>query len=152
METYSDMVMRIAYQHCFNKSDSEDITQEVFSKLLDHIGFLKDDKAIIKAWLIRVTVNLCKDYNKSAIYRRQLPLDEEAVGEFCWEDGEQELWDALKQLQPLYRTILYMFYWEGYKIKEIAQILRMKENTVSSSLTRARKKLKDILTEGDGAL
>lgn len=151
VETYSDMVMRIAYQHCFNKSDSEDITQEVFIKLMDRVSLLKDDKEAIKAWLIRVTVNLCKDYNKSAWYRLQTPLDAEAEEEFRWEDSERELWDALEQLRPVYRTILYMFYYEGYKIKEIAQILRMKENTVSSRLTRARKELKDILTEGDGA-
>lgn len=150
VETYSDMVMRIAYQHCFNKSDSEDITQEAFIKLMDHVSSLKDDEEAIKAWLIRVTVNLCKDYNKSAWYRLQTPLDKEAEEELLWEDGERELWDALKRLRPVYRTILYMYYYEGYKIREIARILRMKENTVSSSLTRARKELKDILMEGDG--
>ena len=68
-----------------------------------------------------MTVNLCKDYNKSAWYRLQTPLDAEAEEEFCWEDSERELWDALEQLRPVYRTILYMFYYEGYKIKEIAQ-------------------------------
>ena len=55
VEAYSDMVMRIAYQHCFNKSDSEDITQEAFMKLMDHLPELENETAI-KAWLIRVTV------------------------------------------------------------------------------------------------
>ena len=152
VETYSDMVMRIAYQHCFNKSDSEDITQEVFIRLMDHISSLKNDRERIKAWLIRVTVNLCRDYNKSARYRMQTPLDEGAEEGFHWEDDEREFWDALKKLRPVYRTVLYMFYFEGYKIREIARILGMKENTVSSALRRARMELKDILTEGDDAL
>ncbi len=143
------MVMRIAYQHCFNKSDSEDITQEVFIKLMDHIYSLKDDEETIKAWLIRVTINLCKDYNKSARNRLQTPLDPDREGETHWDSEERELWGALRRLRPVYRTILYMYYYEGYKTKEIAVILRMKENTVSSSLTRARKQLKEILTEGD---
>ena len=58
VETYSDMVMRIAYQNCFNKSDREDITQEVFIKLLENMERLKDDEGYLKARLIRVTASL----------------------------------------------------------------------------------------------
>lgn len=150
VEEYSDMVMRIAYQHCFNKSDSEDITQEVFIKLMDNIQRIPAGDTARKAWLIRVTINLCKDWNKCAWYRLNTPLEdsEDAV---CWQDDELELWDDLKRLQPDSRMILYMYYYEGYKIKEIAGILKMKENTVSSRLTRARKELKGILLEGDEA-
>ena len=57
--------------------------------------------------------------------------------------------ESLKRLRPLYRTILYMYYYEGYKIREIAQILDLRENTVSSGLTRGRKKLRDALMEGE---
>ncbi|MCI8304719.1 MAG: sigma-70 family RNA polymerase sigma factor [Lawsonibacter sp.] len=153
VETYSDMIMRIAYQHCFNKSDSEDITQEVFIRLMSHQSLLLKDESTIKAWLIRVTVNLCKDWNKSAWYRRTTSLEECENGAFCWEweNDESAALEALKGLRPVYRTVLYMYYYEGYKIREIAQILGLKENTVSSGLTRARKKLRDILTEGDDA-
>lgn len=139
VETYSDMVMRIAYQHCFNKSDSEDITQEVFIRLLDNLPRLPAGAAATKAWLIRVTVNLCKDWNKSAWYRRTAPLEQAESSAACWEEDEPMLWEALKRLKPVYRTILYMYYYEGYKIREIALILNLKENTVSSGLARAKK-------------
>ena len=150
VEAYSDMVMRIAYQHCFNKSDSEDITQEAFMKLMDHLPELENETAI-KAWLIRVTVNLCKDWKKSAWYRRTTPLEECESEAIHWEQeaDESSVLESLKRLRPLYRTILYMYYYEGYKIREIAQILDLRENTVSSGLTRGRKKLRDALMEGE---
>ena len=151
VEAHSDMVMRIAYQHCFNKSDSEDITQEVFIKLLDHLPLLREDEEVVKAWLIRVTVNLCKDWNKSAWYQRTAPLEQDESDASYWESDEWVLWDALKRLRPVYRTILYMYYYEGYKIREISQILDLRVNTVSSGLTRARKELRGILMEGDDA-
>lgn len=151
VESYSDMVMRIAYQHCFNKSDSEDITQEVFIKLMDNIQRIPEEGGALKAWLIRVTINLCKDFNKCAWYRLNTPLEQHGEDAVPWQDDELELWDELKRLQPLSRTILYMYYYEGYKIREIASILKLKENTVSSRLTRARSELKGILLEGDDA-
>ncbi len=64
VEKYSDMVIQIAYQNSFNKSDAEDITQEVFIKLMKNLNKIKDEEHL-KAWLIRVTINLSKDYNKS---------------------------------------------------------------------------------------
>lgn len=148
VEAYSDMVMRIAYQNCFNKSDSEDITQEVFIKLLENMDRVKDDEGYLKAWLIRVTVNLCKDYNKSSWYKRVKGFDGNEL-EIPWEMEELGLWEELSRLKPVYRNIIYLYYYEGYKIHEIAGILNLRENTVSSNLNRARKQLKTIL-EGEG--
>ena len=148
VEAYSDMVMRIAYQNCFNKSDSEDITQEVFIKLLENMDRVKDDEGYLKAWLIRVTVNLCKDYNKSSWYKRVKGFDGNE-SEIPWEMEELGLWEELSRLKPVYRNIIYLYYYEGYKIHEIAGILNLRENTVSSNLNRARKQLKTIL-EGEG--
>lgn len=148
VETYSDMVMRIAYQNCFNKSDSEDITQEVFIKLLENAENIKEDEGYLKAWLIRVTVNLCKDYNKSSWYKKVKGFDGNE-SEIPWEMEELQLWEELSQLKPVYRNVIYLYYYEGYKTSEIARILKLRENTVSSHLTRARKKLRTIL-EGEG--
>ena len=99
VESYSDMVMRIAYQHCFNKSDSEDITQEVFIKLMDNIQRIPEEGGALKAWLIRVTINLCKDFNKCAWYRLNTPLEQHGEDAVPWQDDELELWDELKRLQ-----------------------------------------------------
>lgn len=148
VETYSDMVMRIAYQNCFNKSDSEDITQEVFIRLLENAEHIKEDEGYLKAWLIRVTVNLCRDYNKSSWYKKVKRFDGNE-SEIPWEMEELQLWEELSQLKPVYRNVIYLYYYEGYKTSEIARILKLRENTVSSHLTRARKKLRTIL-EGEG--
>lgn len=64
VEKYSNMIIQIAYQNVFNKSDAEDITQEVFIKLMKKIGTFASEEHM-KAWIIRVTINLSKDYNKS---------------------------------------------------------------------------------------
>lgn len=144
VEKYSNMLMQIAYQRTFNKSDSEDIVQDVFIKLIKNSNKIKDEEHL-KNWLIRVTINLCNDYNKSFWNKNTTVLDEE-LSEF---DNEEILiFKEINKLKPIYRDIIYLYYYQGYKIKEISIILKMKENTVSSNLTRAREKLKTILEDG----
>lgn len=144
IEEYSNMILQIAYQNLFNKSDAEDITQEVFIKLINNIDKLKDNEHI-KAWLIRVTINLCKDYNKSFWNRNTTAIDEELK---YFDEEKQEVFKELSKLNPDYRNIIYLYYYQGYKIAEISEILSMNQNTVSSYLTRARKELKIILEDG----
>jgi RNA polymerase sigma-70 factor (ECF subfamily) len=147
VETYSDMIMRIAYQNCFNKSDSEDIVQEVFIKLMQNMDNFENNPEYLKAWLIRVTINLSKDYNKSSWYKKVEAINDNDVG-YYFNTEEIGLIHELSKLKPIYRNIIYLYYYEGYKINEIAKILNLNENTVSSNLTRARKKLKEYLEVG----
>ena len=144
VEKYSNMIMQIAYQNVFNKSDSEDITQEVFIKLMKNIGKF-DNEEYMKAWIIRVTINLSKDYNKSFWNRNTTGIDENLK---IFGEEYQDIFKELSKLKPKYRNIIYLYYYQGYKIKEIAEILSMNQNTVSSCLTRARESLKELLDEG----
>ena len=144
VKEYSNMVMQIAYQNCFNKTDAEDITQEVFIKLIKNFKKL-DTKEYMKAWIIRVTINLSKDYNKSFWNKNTVGLDEKVK---FGQPEHQEVYRELSKLKPVYRNIIYLYYYQGYKINEIADILNMKQNTVSSNLTRARAQLGKILGEG----
>lgn len=139
---YSDMIFRIAYQNLKNKSDCEDVIQEVFMKLIKQANFT--DKKHMRAWIIRVTINMCKDLNKSAWYRKTEPLNKDIP--FTKED--KEILDDISRLSNDYRNVIYLYYFEKYTISEIAKILDKKENTISSQLTRAKKKLKNILSEG----
>jgi len=142
VEKYSDMVVRIAYQNLKNQADDEDVTQEVFIKLLKQPDF--NDEEHLKAWLIRVTINQCKDLRKSAWFRKRQPLDEQ------WKPrGEKQLGilDEIWKLPKDDRNVIYLYYYENYTVPEIARILGKNENTISSRLTRARKKLKIILAE-----
>ena len=135
VENYSDMIFRIAYQYLFNKYDAEDIVQEVFVKLLTK-------RVIFKSWLIRVTINQCLDYKKSLTKKSTVPIENM---EIPFEQKEGEILEELQLLKEDERNVLYLHYYEGYKIKEIAKILKQKQNTINSKLTRARKKLKEIM-------
>lgn len=144
IEEYSNMILQIAYQNLFNKSEAEDITQEVFIKLIKNLKNLKS-KEHIKAWIIRVTINLSKDYNKSFWNKNTTAIDEELK---YFDEENRSVFKELSKLNPEYRNIIYLYYYQGYKINEISEILSMNPNTVSSYLTRARKELKNILEDG----
>lgn len=141
VENYSDMIFRIAYQYLYNKYDAEDIVQEVFVKLLSRKVIFKDEEHV-KSWLIRVTINQCLDYKKSLAKRSTVPIENM---EIPFEHKEEGILEELQLLKEDERNILYLYYYEGYKIKEIAKILKQKQNTINSKLTRARKKLKEIM-------
>ena len=141
VENYSDMIFRIAYQYLYNKYDAEDIAQEVFVKLLSRKVIFKDEEHV-KSWLIRVTINQCLDYKKSLAKRSTVPIENM---EISFTQKEEGILEELQLLKEDERNILYLYYYEGYKIKEIAKILKQKQNTVNSKLTRARKKLKEIM-------
>ena len=144
VEKYSNMIIQIAYQNVFNKSDAEDITQEVFIKLMKNIGIFASEEHM-KAWIIRVTINLSKDYNKSFWNKNTTSIDEELK---YYNKETQDTFKEIEKIKPEYRNIIYLYYYQGYKINEIAEILSMNSNTVSSYLTRARKELKNILEDG----
>lgn len=144
VQKYSSMVLQIAYQYSFNKSEAEDITQEVFIKLYKNIKKIKNNEHI-KAWLIRVTINLSIDYNRNYWNKNTTSLDENYK---YFDEETKDVFNELKKLTPEYRNIIYLYYYQGYKISEISGILSMNQNTVSSYLTRARKELKHILEQG----
>jgi RNA polymerase sigma-70 factor (ECF subfamily) len=136
------MVIRIAYQNLKNQADAEDVTQEVFIKLLKQPAFNDDNH--LKAWLIRITINQCKDLMKSDWFRKRQPLDEN------WQPHSEKQLGIISEIWKLpknYRNVIYLYYYENYSVPEIARILGENENTISSRLTRARKKLKIILIE-----
>ena len=143
IDAYSDMVFRIAVQYTGNRQEAEDITQDAFLAMLKKMPFNSAEHA--KRWLIRVTINKCKDYFKSA-KRKNLPLDENLSASYV---GENERLEELEKLEPLDRSIIYLFYYEGYSAKEIAKMTGKTRNAVNIRLSRARNTLRELLEEGD---
>ena len=141
VEKYADMIYRIAYQKVLNRYDAEDIVQDVFVKLLSSKSYFRDEEHI-KAWLIRVTINLCINYNKSLARQKTVSVEQLDIP---FPQQETGVFEELYLLPEDERNILYLYYYEGYKIREIAKILRQKQNTINSKLTRARNKLKKIM-------
>ena len=148
VERYSDMVYRIAYQSLFHIHDAEDVVQDVFLKVLKHRNKCFKDYEHLKSWLIRVTVNQCLDYKKTFHRKNVISLEDLEIP-YEYQREEQEVLENLQKLPEDYRIILYLYYYEGYTIKEIGKILGKKQNTVNSKLTRGRKRLKNMMEVGN---
>ncbi|WP_107943534.1 RNA polymerase sigma factor [Metasolibacillus sp. FSL H7-0170] len=144
VQTYSDTLIRIAVQQTKSMSEAEDIVQEVYMTLMRQTKSFNHE-GHLKAWLIKVTFNKCKDYFKSSRVKKTVPITEEMT--FIAKE-EQMVLPEIFELDPKDRVIVYLHYYEGYTTTEIADLLEMKANTVGSKLRRARLKLKMILDEG----
>lgn len=141
VNTYSDMLFRLAYQYTRNSSESEDIVQDVFMAMLKKMPFKTEE--YLKAWLIRVAINKSKNYLKS-MRKKVLALDENIkVPTYTHEDGLEEI----NLLPEFDRNVIYLYYYEGYSIKEIAKITGKSANSINIRLCRAREKLKNLLEE-----
>ena len=144
IEKYADMVYRIALTRCSNVENAEDVFQDVFIKYSQKMPEFKSEEHE-KAWLIRVTINLTKNINNSAWNRKIVTLDENIE----FETKEQEdVFSIVCSLPKDYKTVIYLSYYEGYKVKEISQILRKSEGTIKTWLFRARQMLKEKIEGG----
>lgn len=139
IEKYADMVRRICFLYLKDKAEVEDVFQEVFLQYFLHIDNFRDEQHQ-KAWLCRVTFNKCKDMNKSIWRRRTVSIENL---EIPFENPHQgELVTAVLQLPLNYRQIIYLHYYEGWTIPEVAEIMQQNVNTVYTQLRRAKARLK----------
>ncbi len=143
---YQDMVYRIALHFFGSPQDAEDTVQEVFLRLYTQKQPFEGPEHL-RRWLIRVTVNVCKDALKSPWRRRRVSL-EELPEEPVFDRPEQgELYREVMALPEKYRTVLYLFYYEELTVREIGEILGLGTSAVTTRLHRARARLKEHLTE-----
>ena len=144
IERYSNTVNRICMTHLKNYHDTEDIFQTVFLKYaLNTTSFESDEHE--KAWIIRVTINACKDLLKSFFRNHTVPIDEVVLKAEDISNENSEVLEAVLSLPQKYRTVVYLHYYEGYTAVEIADMLNKNTNTIYTHLTRAKQMLKDIL-------
>lgn len=147
---YYKVCYRVAFTYVRNHADAEDIVQEVVVRLLIyHPDFGSEEHE--KAWMIRTTINLSKDLLKSKWHSATVAMEDVPKGEwsglgFTFMQEDETLWSVL-QLPERYRNCLYLFYYEDYSVREIAEILEVPENTVKTNLRRGREALKQKLQE-----
>lgn len=144
IDNYSDMVYRVALTRCGNVENAEDVFQNVFMKLSEKMPKFKSEEHK-KAWLIRVTINFSKNINMSAWNRKVITLDENM--EFETKE-ESDVYSVVCDLPQNYRTVIYLFYYEGYKVDEIAKLMCSTSGTIKTWLYRARDILKTKLEGG----
>jgi RNA polymerase sigma-70 factor (ECF subfamily) len=144
LDVHGDSVLRMAYSYMHNMQDAEDILQETLIRYMK-VAPEFDNESHARAWLLRVAANLSKNRIEYNRYRMADELNEELVAE------EREdlsfVWEAVKSLPVTYRETIHLFYREGFKTAQIAEILGEKESTVRSHLKRGREKLREILKE-----
>lgn len=144
IEKYADMVYKIALTRCGTIENAEDIFQEVFLKFSQKNPKFENEEHE-KAWFIRVTINLTKNMKNENWNKKVVSLDENIIFET---KDELDVFSAVCDLPLNYKTVIYLLYYEGYKVKEIAYLMKTNENTIKTWLFRARDILKNKL-KGD---
>lgn len=152
MHIWGTTVYRLALNQTQSPHDADDVCQEVFVRLLKDTTKFHDDEHL-KAWLLCVTVNCCRDLHRSAWKRRAELTDifpdvlEDATAEDPHTQAfyQSDVGRALHKLPATTRLIVHLYYYEGYPTEEIARLVRCLPATVRSRLRRARKQLKDLL-------
>ena len=145
------MVYRLCYSFLGNANDAEDATQGVFMRLMRSPRRFEDVEHV-KAWLIVCAQNFCRDVLKSSYHAKTSVESDEAVFDKAISDsGTQEQSDveeAILRLPEKYKTCVYMYYYEGYRSHEIAQMINVPDSTVRGYLSEARRLLKEYLGSG----
>lgn len=149
---HADMVYRLALVHMKKPQDAEDIFQEVFLRLVKNLDKLESDEHI-KAWLIRVTINCCKSHFTRAWKQHETPVEQEILQDRIEAECDEEpaddnvVYQTVLKLPEKYRTVIHLFYFEELSIREISTILKKRESTIKSQLSRGRDKLRQLLGE-----
>ena len=143
---YQDMVYRVALHALGSPQDAEDAVQEVFLRLYTEKKPFAGPEHL-RRWLIRVTVNVCRDALKSPWRRRRVFLDTLPETPVFDRPEQGALYREMMALPEKYPTVLYLFYYEELTVKEIGEVLDLRTTAVTTRLHRARAKLKEQLTE-----
>lgn len=162
VDTYGDDILRLAYTYLRSRADAEDVCQDVLVKLLSR-GKSFDTADHERAWVIRCTVNACKDVLKGAGRRMSVPI--EAAGDpidpTAWENGEPldttkpavsasdeapgPVTAAVLALPMVYREAIHLHYYEGLPIKQAAELADISTDAMTKRLSRARALLREKL-------
>ncbi|RKI39240.1 RNA polymerase sigma factor [bacterium D16-51] len=142
VEEEKDLMFRLAYNIMQNIADSEDVVAESICKAWEKRDSLKDP-AKLRNWMLRITVNLAKN---AVVIRNRTKLVEDC-GEYYSSKPDEgtNVWELVGELKEKESTVITLYYYRGFSVKEIARILHVPEGTVKSRLSQARKHLKDLM-------
>lgn len=153
-DQYATDVLRVCYFYLSDREKAEDVCQDVFVRLMTAHPVLQPGRE--KSWLLKVALNRCRDLWRGAWLKRVIlggPTFEliPAPDEFSRRDDQQAMMAAINQLPATFKEVILLHYYQGMNIAEIAQMLELPEGTISSRLSRGRKKLESILLKGGDA-
>ncbi|MBQ8201076.1 MAG: sigma-70 family RNA polymerase sigma factor [Clostridia bacterium] len=153
-EKYATDVLRMCYFYLADRQKAEDVCQDVFVRLITTNPELQEGRE--KAWLLKVAMNRCRDLWRDAWLKRVVlgsPMFElvpapDEIGKMA---EQEEMMSAINQLPAMFKEVILLHYYQGYGIAEIADMMELPEGTISSRLSRGRKKLESILMKGGDA-
>ena len=150
-ELYATDVLRMCYFYLADRQKAEDVVQDVFVRLMTTNPALQPGRE--KAWLLKVAMNRCRDLWRGAWLKRVVlggPTFEliPAPDEFSQVADRQEMMQAINKLPAMFKEVILLYYYQGYGINDIAEMMELPEGTISSRLSRARKKLEEVLMKG----
>ena len=153
-DQYATDVLRVCYFYLSDREKAEHVCQDVFVRLMTTHPLLQPGRE--KSWLLKVALNRCRDLWRGAWLKRVIlggPTFEliPAPDEFSRRDDQQAMMAAINQLPATFKEVILLHYYQGMNIAEIAQMLELPEGTISSRLSRGRKKLESILLKGGDA-
>ena len=140
---HKNSVYRLALTYLHSQADAEDVCHDVFIRMIEHMDSILPGKE--RAWLLTVTANDCKNRLKS----RKRHASEELTDAIPTQEAEsQNVLETVMSLSVKERTVIYLYYYEGYSAEEIGRILKITASAVRSRMERARKHLKLKLEGG----
>ena len=146
-EHYANDVLRVSYFYLGDRQQAEDVCQDVFVRLLTKGPEIQPGHE--KAWLLKVALNRCRDLWRAAWVKRVVlgaPFESFFASDDITEYTEKsELMETVHMLSPAFKEAVFLHYYQGYGIVEIAAMLGVPEGTISSRLSRARRKLESML-------
>lgn len=143
-QLYNDDVYRLSYSYLLNEQDAEDVIQKVYIKLYNNKKILMLSNNEVKRWLFKVCINESKDILKSPWRKLKSSITNDIKDEKVKNDT---LLESLNNINSYYRIPLYLYYYEGYSIKEIAVQLKKSESAIKMRLFRAKEALKKEMGE-----
>jgi RNA polymerase sigma-70 factor (ECF subfamily) len=159
INVYGNDVLRTAYMYLKDTQKAEDAFQEVFIKVMKNYDKFKGESSE-KTWLMRITINTCKDMIKS-FWSQKIVHEEEYLMNIIDDGIEKEaiqnienelLYKRVLELPVQYKEVIILFYYHSCSTVEIGKILNVPEGTVRSRLSRAREMLKKQIVERSEAV
>ena len=153
MREYGNDVLKTAYSFVRDREAAKDLFQETFIKANYNLDKFRGESSI-KTWLIRITVNVCKDYLKSAYQKKVVPMtqvEEESLRveddyeQIENEDRDEQIRRAVNSLPENYREVVLCVYFREMSVADTSAALGVPEGTIKSRLSRAREVLKSKL-------
>ena len=144
-DAYADDLYRFAFSYVKSRQDAEDIVQDVFLKLTAKVIGIRPEYE--KAYLMKMTANLCRNHLKSARVRKNTPLEEAAELHAPADKSGENCYDALMTLEEIYRVPLYLHYYEDAPYSRIADMLGISSSAVAMRISRGKKILREKMEE-----